>query len=147
MNKPNTLESVTPLSGQYSFGKDMRLNAWFVVAAVTYLVTKWVVSDHPDWDPWSRVLVALTPLLPGCLYARTCMRFIRNLDELQRRIQLEVLLFAMTRTLVVGWIISALNANGVHIQRFSHGLEMGGAFVVLFGFWIVGNFIVNRRYK
>lgn len=147
MNKLNTLESVTPHSGQYSFRKDVRLNVWFVVTAATYLVTKSVISNHPDWDSWSKVLMALTPLLPGCLYARTCMRFIRGLDELQRRIQLEVLLFAMTGTLVVSWIISALNANGVQVRRFLHGLEMGGAFVVLFGFWIVGNFVVNRRYK
>mgnify|MGYP000651617034 CR=1 FL=1 len=147
MNKTNTLESVTPLSGQYSFKKDVKLNAWLGVAAVTYVAAKIILKDHPDWDPWMKAMISLSPLLPGCFYARSCMKFIRGLDEFQRRIQLQVLLFAAMGTLIVGWFISALNANGIDLKKFTHGLEMSGAFVVLFGFWVVGTFIANRRYK
>ena len=147
MNKPNTLESVTPLSGQYSFKKDMKLNIWMAVAAATYVGAKIVIQDHPDWDPWLKALVAGIPIIPGLLYARTIMRFIRNLDELQRRIQLEVLLFAMTGTVVVSAIINLLNAHGVLLQKFPHGLHMGEAFIVVFVLWAVRTFIVGRRCK
>jgi len=75
------------------------------------------------------------------------MRFVRGMDELQRRIQLEAWLFATIGTILVGMAISTLNSNGVRFDRVENGLGMGQAFIVAFILWIVGTKAANRRYK
>ena len=88
MDNPNLLESVLhPCSDHYSLKKDLRLNAWLVVAAAVYVAMLELLKRHPEWSPLTRGLLALAPMIPGMLYVRTCLRFIRGMDELQRRIQ------------------------------------------------------------
>ncbi len=147
MNSPNTLESVQPCSGQYSLKKDLRLNAWFAVAALVYCVALWLLKHHPDWTPLTRALVTLSPMLPGALYVRVCLRFVRGMDELQRRIQLEAWLFAALSTLVIGTVINTLAANGVPLGELSHGLSLWGTFILTFALWLVGTALANCRYK
>lgn len=147
MEKPNTLESVTPLSGQYSCKKDLRLNAWLVVAGSLHLITLVLLRHYPSWSPLTRGLVALTPLLPGLLYVRDCLRFVRGMDELQRRIQVESWMLAALGTLIVAAVINTLNAHGVSLGAVPHGLGLGGMFFVMFALWLVGLGIANCRYK
>jgi hypothetical protein len=147
MEKPNLLESVIPCSGGYSFKKDMRLNAWLLVATLVYLATTWLLQQYPDWSPLTRGLVTLTPLLPGILYVRDCLRFVRGLDELQRRIQVDAWLFASLWTLVIGTIINTLTANGVELGGLDHGLSLWGTFSLALVLWFVGLALANRRYK
>lgn len=147
MEKPNLLESVQPFSGQYSFKNDLRLNAWFVVAVVTYVIVLKVLSWHHEWSPLTRALVNLIPLLPGLLYMRDCQRFIRGLDELQRRVQIDAWLFASLGTLFISTVINTLGTHGVIVGEMKHGLNLFGAFSLTFLLWIVGMVIFNRRYK
>jgi hypothetical protein len=147
MNKPDLLESVVPLSGRYSFKKDLRLNAWLFVATAIYVVNLLLAKQHPEWSPLTRALLALTPMIPGWLYVRTWLRFIRGMDELQRRIQLEAWLFASLGALFVGTAINTLNANGVALGELRHGLGLGGTFILTFALWLVGTAIANCRYK
>jgi uncharacterized protein YacL len=147
MNKPNLMESVQPCSGQYSFWSDLRLNAWLGVAAIVYVSGLFLLKRNPEWSPILRGTVALAPLIPGLWYLRSCLRFIRGLDELQRRIQLDAILFAALGTLVLGAIVATLSAHEVPLGRFSHGLEMPEAFVVMFCLWAIGYAMANCRYK
>jgi low temperature requirement protein LtrA len=147
MNKPTTMESVQPCSKQYSFRTDLKLNAWMGVAGLFWILSHYLIRKHPDMEAPLRVALALSPLVPGLLYVRSCMRFVRGLDELQRRLQLEALLFAALGTLLVATAINMLNANGAGLQRLPHGLELGGAFVLMFVLWVVGSVIASRRYK
>jgi hypothetical protein len=147
MDKPNTFESLQPGSGQYSLKKDLRLNAWLFVALGFYLAALALEKQHPEWTPLARALVALAPLLPGLLYVRACLRFVRGLDELQRRIQVEAWLFAALASLVVGTIVNTLNARGVALGELHHGVSLWGTSVLLFTFWLVGLGLANRRYK
>ncbi len=147
MDKPNTIESVQPLSGHYSLKKDLRLNAWFMVAAATCLVFDLLIKRHPEWSPLRRALLTLTPLIPGMLYVRDCLHFIRGMDELQRRIQMEAWLFAAMGTLILGTIVNTLNANGVPLGRLDHGFSLVGTFALTFVLWLVGTAIANGRYK
>lgn len=147
MNKPNLLESVAPLSGSYSLKKDLRLNAGVLVAAAVYVAMTELLKRHPEWSPLTRGLLNLTPMIPGVLYVRTCLRFIRGMDELQRRIQMEAWLFAALGALIIGTIINTLNASGVTYGRLTHGLSLLGAFALTFVLWLVGTAISNRRYK
>ena len=147
MEKPNLMESVRPCSGQYSVRSDLRLNAWLGVAAVVYVAGIFLLKRHPEWSPLLRGMVALTPMVPGLLYVRSCMRFIRGMDELQRRVQLDAFLFAALGTVIVEAAFSTLSMQGVAFGPWSHGLGMGGAFFIMFTLWLVGTGIANCRYK
>jgi hypothetical protein len=146
MSKTNLMESVDPCSGHYSFKADLRLNAWLLVAVVMHLGAQSLVLPRSE-DPLFRGMLALAPLLPGLLYIRSWVRFIRGLDELQRRIQLETFLFAALGTLVVGAAISALNAHGIPTGWMKHGLGLGTSFMLMLLFWSVGWGIAKCRYK
>lgn len=147
MDKPNTIESVLPLSGEYSCKKDMRLSAWLLVATATYVAVLLLVKYHPAWSPLTRGLLMLSPMIPGALYVRSCLRFIRGMDEMQRRMQLDAWLFASLWTLVIATVINTLSANGVALSGLEHGLSLWGTFVLAFVLWLVGTAIARHRYK
>ena len=148
MNKPNLIESVTPHSGHYSFKRDLHLNLWLAVAVLVYLADLFALKHSPGWSPIVRALVAMAPLVPGLLYVRSWLRFIRGLDELQQRIQTEAFLFAALGTTIVGTALNILIASGVDVGvLFQHGLGLGGAFLTMFTLWLVGGAIANCRYK
>lgn len=147
MEKPNLMETVEPGSGLYSFKADLRLNAWLMVAVVIYLGAQTVLAAWPEGSPLIRALLALAPLIPGLLYVRSWVRFIRGLDELQRRMQLEAFLFAALGTALLGAAIGSLNAHGIPTGLFRHGVGLGATFMALLCFWSVGWGIAKCRYK
>ena len=106
-----------------------------------------LLKRYPDWSPLLRGLLALAPLIPGLFYIRNGMRFIRGLDELQRRIQHEAWLFAALGTVIMGTGINILNAHGVQLWALDHGLGLGGTFTLMFTLWLVGSALANCRYK
>lgn len=146
MPSPEVIESVLPCSGQYSCKRDLRLNAWLLVAAVVYLVQWALVQRHPEWQPLIRLLLALSPLVPALLYIRSWVRFIRGLDELQRRVQLSAHLFAAWSTIITGIILTTLHRQGV-MDILPHGLGFGGVMMFALFFWSVGVGIANCRYR
>jgi hypothetical protein len=147
MDKPELIESIIPCSGRYSLRRDLHLNAWLAVATVTYGAALFALKRNPAWSPLERGLVELTPLIPGFLYVRSWLRFIRDMDELQRRIQLEAFLFAALATVLVETVINTLNASGVALGGLDHGLGLEGVFLVMFPLWLVGGSVASRRYK
>jgi hypothetical protein len=144
METPNML---FPCSPGYSLKKDLRLNAWFMVATAAYLIVLFLLKRHPEWSSLARGLLSLIPVLPGVLYVRSWLRFIRGMDELQRRIQLEAWLFAALGTLVVVTILNILDANGVSLGVLQHGLSLIGTFSLTFVLWLVGTGLANRHYR
>lgn len=147
MNKPNLMESLDPCSGQYSWKTDFRLSFWLLVAALVHVIQSMVLKMQPEWDPAFRVMWTLAPLVPGLLYVRSWVRFIRGLDELQRRIQLEVFLFAALATVIIGAILSALNEQGVSTAWMKHGLGLGSSFMLMLVLWTAGWAFAKRRYQ
>jgi len=71
----------------------------------------------------------------------------KEMDELQRRIQLEAWAFALGGTVLVGTTMNILNANGIGFENYPHGLEMGGAYLSVFFFWCVGVAQATARYQ
>lgn len=147
MNKPNTLESVQPCSGQYSFRTDLKLNAWLAVGGVAYGITGSLLRHNPEWPVGLRVAVALLPLAPMLLYVRSCLLFVRGLDELQRRIQLESWLFAALGTVFLGVMITILKTHGVSLPMVENGLGLSGATCSVLILWMGAWFVSGRRYK
>jgi hypothetical protein len=147
MTQPNEIESLLPGSGRYSFKTDLRLNRWCAVTVLVYLGALYLTKHHPAWPPLSRGLLGLVPLLPGLLYARSWYRFIRGLDELQRRLQLEVMLVASLATVLLAIVIDTLRAAGVSLGFFADGLSLGLAFLALIVLWLVGTVVRIRRFQ
>jgi hypothetical protein len=146
-NTPNTLESLQPCSGLYSFRKDLKLNAWLAVTTATYILSLLVVKWNPEASATVRATISLAPLIPGLLYIRSWARFITGLDDLQRRIQLEAWLFAAVGTVLVGLTVDTLNESGIRLGGLEHGLGMGEVFIVAFALWLFGSGIASHRYK
>jgi hypothetical protein len=147
MNETPTIESVLPFSGQYSLKQDLRLNGWLAVAVATYLVELYSERSFEGGSPLVRGLLALLPVIPGLLYIRSWVRFIRGLDELQRRIQLEAFLFAALVTILLGTILSTLAAKGVPLGPLQYGLTLGWIFGVMIALWTGRTLMILARYK
>lgn len=146
MKRPNTIGSVLPGTGEYSFKADMRLSFWLMVAAVTFVGVRILMSGHSEWNTVSRVSLSLLPLVPGMLFVRNFKRFICGLDELQRRVQVEVMLFAALGTLLIATVLSVLNAQGVPTGDFRHGLGIGGVLISMFVLWVLGSYVTHRHF-
>ncbi len=147
MERPNLMQEVVPCSGFYSFKKDLRLNTWLLVAMVVYLTGSFLLKHHEEWSALVRGTVAVLPVVPGLLYGRSVVRFIRGLDELQRRVQTDACLFAAFGALFVTTVVNTLNAQAVPLGQLSQGLGFGGTFMVTLMLWTVGTGIANCRYK
>ena len=69
-------------------------------------------------------------------------------DELQRRIQLEACLFATTGAIFVATALNLLAMAGVlQTTRIQSGLGWEGMFATVVAFFVLGNLIINRRYR
>ena len=147
MDKTETLEPREHCRKQRSFAEALKQNAWLAIATVIYLVTLYLVQEHPEWSSWTKITLKVLPVFPGLVYLWMGLKAIRVLDELQRRIQLEAWLFAAIGTVVVSTVINVLNANGVQWEKFPFGLEIGGTYLVMFFMWCVGTAYANSRYR
>jgi len=86
-------------------------------------------------------------VIPGLFFVRKGLRVIGSMDELQRKIQFESWLWAAIGTVIVSPVINVLNAQGIRLERYPHGLERGGAYMTMFLLWCVTHTIANYRYR
>jgi len=131
-----------PDSFNMPLGAALRLNAWALVAIAVSVAARWCLKQ-PDWAPGLRVALALAPLLPGVLYARAILHWVRGLDELQRRIQSEACIFAASGMGLVFMGFDLLQSAG--LPPLHWGWE--GAYALIYIFWMLGSLISNRRYR
>ena len=167
LNNPETL-----LPGKhYSLWADMKVNGWiFASWPIIFGGDLWIYN-HEGCPFWLRVAIALVPLAMWLLWIRGLARWIRGMDELQRRITLEACLFAMTWTFFVIAAWQHLKHEGIleAMSRISRtfrdsifgklalGFDRGGLTeydfyyplaLMLLGFlYVLGHFVISRRYK
>lgn len=120
---------------------------WLAAATLTYLVSLWLLKHHTEWSPGARVAITLAPLLPGVLYLRALLKTFWQMDELQRRIQIEALGFALVGTVVVMTAVNISKAEGIRLLDYPHGLGIGGVYLTMFLLWSVGVSISTFRYR
>ena len=120
---------------------------WLAAATLTYLISLWLLKHHSDWSPAVRVAITLVPLLPGILYLRTLLKSFWQMDELQRRIQIEAFGFALVGTLVVMTAVNIFKAEGIALLNYPQGLGIGGVYMTMFILWSVGVSISTFRYR
>lgn len=126
--------------------KEFLLSAKLAAVMPFYLVSLYLLKHHPEWSPLVRVGVSLAPVIAGAFYIHGWMRWVSGLDELQRRIQLEGLLFGALGTVLVCLVISVLNSEGVPTGQLQHGLGVGGSFMVIYPLYLVGTAIARLRF-
>jgi hypothetical protein len=141
-------EQILPEGVNTSWVTAFKLNAWAVVAVITLNVARIIQREFDVGTPL-RAILALAPMVPSFLYIRSIARWIRGLDELQRRIQYEAWFFATTGTLLVATSLQLLFASGVPVfgGRFATGLGWEEMFACVFVLWMLGCVLVNRRYR
>jgi hypothetical protein len=88
-----------------------------------------------------RIALAILPILPVSYGLWAYMDWVRNLDELQQRIQLEAVAFSLGMTGVVTFTIGFLENAGVPQP------SLIWIFPMIILFWGVGQFIAMRRYE
>jgi hypothetical protein len=120
---------------------------WLATATLTYLISLWLLKHHADWSPGARVAITLAPLLPGILYLRTLLKSFWQMDELQRRIQIEGLGLALVGTLVVMTAMNIFTAEGIRVVNYPRGLGIGGVYMTMFILWSIGVSISTFRYR
>jgi hypothetical protein len=120
---------------------------WLATATFIYLVSLWLLKHHLDWSPAARIAVTLAPLLPGIFYLRALLKSFWQMDELQRRIQIEALGFALAGTVIVLTTVNVFAAEGVKLVNYPSGLGIGGVYMTAFILWSVGVSISTFRYR
>ena len=150
--KPNTPAELDLLSGSkdYSFRTDLKVNSWGYVAMALSFAGDVLLPRHTDWPVASRTIIALAPIVPALLWGRVFARWIRGMDELHRRMTVEVCLFATTATLFLFAAVRPLVNAGVFQPLERAGLDLHtwwGTSWLLVCFYILGSKILHRRYK
>ena len=153
MKRPNLPEELDLLAGkkEYSFRTDLKVNGWGYVAMVLSFAGDVLLPRHKDWHVILRAIIALAPIVPALLWGRIFARWIRGMDELHRRITLEVCLLATTATLFLFTALHPLDKAGVFQALGWHaGLDLHtwwGTSWLMVCFYILGSKILNRRYR
>ena len=149
MNKTNDPDSVRPGSESFSLMTDLKLNFWIVVAGALFIFGNELLRTHAKWNGGLKVGLTLVPLVAVALTVRSYLRFIRGMDEMQRRLQLEAWLIAAVGTVFLGTAINMLNAGGIELTTFMfpHGLELPGVMVTMFVLWSISSTMIYRRYR
>jgi hypothetical protein len=164
-NLSMNMKSIYPESTPSPFGKTgLKIRAWGIVTVITAGIP-FIFRHHSDWNPSLKFIIALAPIMPGQLWALNVARWIRGLDELQRRIQSGALFFAAIWTVSITTAVNSLQECGVlnidlPPSRFSfldeefcgvlqgkHGLGWLTTVVLMCLLWNMGLIIFNRRYK
>jgi len=108
------------------------------VVAVSIVSTAFGRGAVPG--PW-RVPVGLLPMVPAVLAVFPIMNFYRTVDELQRRIVAEGILFSFVLTAILTFSYGFLRLYA----KFSE-ISMFAVWPLMATLWVVGMVIARRRY-
>ena len=93
-----------------------------------------------DATAWWRYVLFLLPVLPLVYVAWAVTRLMSDVDELQRRIQLEALAFAFGAGSLITFTYGFLQIAGLPLLSW---LFVWPVYAVC---WLVGSFLAHRRY-
>jgi hypothetical protein len=124
-----------------AYMRNMAIAAIIYVAVVFGAAT--LIRHMPFSLPqWAVIIVALTPLIPALMMLRTYMIFLRSMDELHRRIQMEAWLVS-AGVVGVGSFTYSFLEEWAHFPR----IDLVWIFPALIFVWGLATYFVRRRYK
>lgn len=119
----------------------------FLPAMGTYVLAVFaslLLLKHID-APATRALVALLPVLPIGFALRAIMRYVRNVDEMQQRIELESIAFAtafVSLAYLAGGFLQLARVIDLHA-----GTAMTMVFPLVCGVYGIAKRVVARRFR
>ena len=161
-NKPNDPEELFHPK-KYCLWTDVKVNYWlfFAVGAGAANVFLFhcrlpLQENYLTWPVWLRAVIELVPLFAALLWTRHMARWMRGMDELQRRITLEAWLFGAAATLALlslwplldgaGVSAAILKATKFHLEALVRP-NFPLTLCLLCIFYVLGHFVLVRRYK
>ena len=125
----------TPAARRYTLG--------ILTATILYAITLFISITLLKHNPLApqRYLIAILPVLPALWIPAVVLRFFRELDELQRRIQLEGLAFGFTATAVLTLAYGFLQNAGLPQINWVWVWPVMGVC------WSIGLAIAHWRYR
>lgn len=118
---------------------NLQLIATMAFYIVVVAVSVWFINTNPE-SFW-RIPAALTPIIPASYVPFVVMRYLRNIDELQRQIQLEALGFAFAGTAILTSAYGFLESVGFPAVSWIFVWPIMG------GLWGLGTALASRRYR
>ncbi len=92
-------------------------------------------------DSPARYLLALLPVVPVAYGLLAFIRFLREMDELQRRIQFEAFGFSLGCTALATFTLGFLERAGFP------QISMVWVLPMMIAFWGIGSALASRRYR
>lgn len=117
----------------------MRFLAAMAAYCLLLLASIWLIGAHPH-AVW-RIPVAISPAVPLAFALWAVVRFFGQLDELQRRIQLEALAVAFAATALITIGYGLLENVGLPT------LSWAWVTPLMIALWGVATAVASRRYR
>lgn len=123
-----------------------RRNNWIATAtlllwALTYLLANWLIRSDSVAEGIPSYLVALVPIVFSILAVAAYMRFVRNADELLRKITLEAFAIGFGGGFVVTFALDLAEKLG--FGQF----DITTPWVAMSVCWVIGIVVATRRYS
>ncbi|HEX4956161.1 MAG TPA: hypothetical protein VF017_22460 [Thermoanaerobaculia bacterium] len=137
--RPSFREACVGSSTPAARRSSLQFSAWTLVwalsfLAATFLLKREVVAGALAW------VTAAVPGLLGLVTVAAYRRFLRSLDELQRRIQLEGLALGFGAGILFSMCWRLFERAG------APQLDISDSALVMLGFWVLGQLLGYRRY-
>ena len=114
-----------------------------IVWVVTYAVALWFLKQ-PETSVPLKFGLSLVPLIPFALFAMRFIGYVRNLDELHRRVHLEALAFAFPVTMLLLMTLGLMERG--HLLS-AEDWSYRNVWYYLPFFYLIGVTISWRRYR
>lgn len=115
-----------------------------IIVAMTFyivlLITSQYAVDYMTETPW-RFVVALLPIIPILVGLWAFMVFVRQIDELERRIHFEAFAFSLGWTGLITFALGLLETAG------GPKLSMVLVFPMIILLWGFGSHFARQRYQ
>ena len=118
-----------------------------VIAAVLWLVTYFVIRgllEMPGWGRSTRIAIAVLPAIPAGLFLIAFMKGIGQLDELERKVQMEAFAFAFPLTVFMLMFLGLLQL-AIDLDPNNWSYRHVWAFVPIF--YLAGLALSWRKYR
>jgi hypothetical protein len=154
-NKPPIPDETIMFSKHFSFWTSLKVSRWWLVAMIiSYLSDLQFRDVVKQWSLGWRLVIIFAEFFAILLFVFDAMRFIRRMDELQRRITQAALFFSVSASFFFFMLWLYLNRAGFFNAVLgpppdgTWGIaSIAHVCVLLGGFYGLGFLIFKRRYK
>jgi hypothetical protein len=117
-----------------------RMMAAAAAYTVLILATRLLLRGDQAESP-IRPIIALLPILPVLFGVFALMSFVRSIDEMQQKIQLEAMAFSLGVTGLITFALGLVEGTGVP------PVSMVWVMPMIIALWGIGLVIATRRYQ